>query len=90
MTGETTRLGIRVRPAGGRLLEVALEALYRHQNQRQHRDRSLQLPMNAGEAILTVHHQAGILQPWSGRGVFCLYATPALTAGFIRITRRDA
>ena len=48
------------------------------------------LPMNAGETILTVHHQAHLLQPWPGFGVFCLYATIALTAGFILISRRDA
>jgi ABC-2 type transport system permease protein len=48
------------------------------------------LPMNAGEAIITIHHQAGTLLPWPGLGVFCLYAAAALTAGFILITRRDA
>jgi ABC-2 type transport system permease protein len=48
------------------------------------------LPMNAGEAILTIHRQAGTLQPWTGLGVFCLYAAAALTAGFMLITRRDA
>jgi hypothetical protein len=48
------------------------------------------LPMNAGETIITVHHQAHTLQPWPGFGVFCLYAAAALTAGFILITRRDA
>ena len=48
------------------------------------------LPMNSGEAILAVHHQAHTLQPWPGFGVFCLYAAVALTAGFVLITRRDA
>jgi hypothetical protein len=48
------------------------------------------LPMNAGETIITVHHQAHTLQPWPGLGVFCLYAAAALTAGFILISRRDA
>jgi hypothetical protein len=48
------------------------------------------LPMNAGETIIIVHHQAHTLQPWPGFGVFCLYAAAALTAGFILITRRDA
>jgi ABC-type transport system involved in multi-copper enzyme maturation permease subunit len=48
------------------------------------------LPMNAGEAIITIHHQPGTLQPWPGLGVFCLYTAAALTAGFILITRRDA
>jgi ABC-2 type transport system permease protein len=48
------------------------------------------LPMNAGEAIITVHHEAHTLQPWPGFGVFCLYAAAALAAGFVLITRRDA
>ena len=48
------------------------------------------LPMNAGETIITVHHQAHTLQPWPGFGVFCLYAAAALTAGFILISHRDA
>ncbi len=48
------------------------------------------LPMNAGETIITVHHQAHTLQPWPGFGVFCLYAAAALTAGFILIGHRDA
>jgi ABC-2 type transport system permease protein len=48
------------------------------------------LPMNAGETILTVHHQAHTLQPWPGFGVFCLYTAAALTAGFILIRHRDA
>jgi ABC-type transport system involved in multi-copper enzyme maturation permease subunit len=48
------------------------------------------LPMNAGETIITVHHQAHTLQPWPGFGVFCLYGAAALTAGFILISHRDA
>jgi ABC-2 type transport system permease protein len=48
------------------------------------------LPMNAGETIITVHHQAHTLQPWPGFGVFCLYAAAALTTGFILIRHRDA
>lgn len=48
------------------------------------------LPMNTGETIITVDHQAHTLQPWPGFGVFCLYAAAALTAGLILITRRDA
>jgi hypothetical protein len=48
------------------------------------------LPMNAGDTIYTVHHQAHSLQPWAGFGVFCLYATVALAAAFILISRRDA
>jgi ABC-2 type transport system permease protein len=48
------------------------------------------LPMNAGEAVITVHHEAHALQPWAGLAVFCLYAVAALTAGLLLITRRDA
>jgi ABC-type transport system involved in multi-copper enzyme maturation permease subunit len=48
------------------------------------------LPMDAGETIISVHHQAHTLQPWAGFGVFCLYAVVALAAGFFLISRRDA
>ena len=48
------------------------------------------LPMEAGTTIFTVHHQAHTLQPWTGFGVFCLYAAAALAAGFALISHRDA
>jgi len=48
------------------------------------------LPMNAGETIFTVNHQAHTLQPWTGFGVFCLYAAAALVTGFVLINHRDA
>jgi ABC-type transport system involved in multi-copper enzyme maturation permease subunit len=48
------------------------------------------LPMNAGDAIYSLRHQAHTLYPWAGLGVFCLYAAAALAAAFILITRRDA
>jgi hypothetical protein len=48
------------------------------------------LPMNAGDTIYTVRHEAHMLGAWQGFGVFCLYAAAALTAAFILITRRDA
>ena len=48
------------------------------------------LPMNAGESVISVHHEAHTLQPWPGFSVFCLYAAVALAAGFVLITRRDA
>jgi hypothetical protein len=48
------------------------------------------LPMDAGETIITVHHQAHTLQAWPGFGVFCLYAAAALAAGFFLIRHRDA
>jgi ABC-2 type transport system permease protein len=43
--------------------------------------------MNAGD---TVRHEAHMLQPWAGFGVFCLYAAAAFAAGFVLIGRRDA
>jgi hypothetical protein len=48
------------------------------------------LPMNAGDSIYTVRPEAHILGPWTGFGVFCLYAAAALAAGFVLIGRRDA
>ena len=48
------------------------------------------LPVNAGQTIYTVRPEAHTLGPWPGFGVFCLYATAALGAGFVLIVRRDA
>ncbi len=48
------------------------------------------LPMNAGESIIAVHHQAHTLQPWPALGVFSLYGAAALIAGFFLINHRDA
>jgi ABC-2 type transport system permease protein len=47
------------------------------------------LPMNAGDTIYTVRPEAHMLGPWTGFGVFCLYAAAALAAGFVLIGRRD-
>jgi hypothetical protein len=58
------------------------------------------LPMNAGEVIYTLHHEAHTLAPWAGLGVFCGYAEAAsedslqqaqeLVTGLLaRIGRRD-
>ena len=30
--------------------------------------------MNAGDTIYTVHPESHMLRPWTGFGVFCLYA----------------
>jgi len=46
--------------------------------------------MNAGDAVYTVRPEAHMLGPWTGFGVFCLYAAAALAAGFALIGRRDA
>jgi hypothetical protein len=48
------------------------------------------LPMNAGDTIYTVRPEPHMLGPWTGFGVFCLYAAAALAAGFVLIGRRDA
>jgi hypothetical protein len=48
------------------------------------------LPMNAGDAIYSLHHETGNLTPWVGFGVFCMYAATALAFGFLLITHRDA
>ena len=50
------------------------------------------LPMNAGEQIFIAVNRTdpNALSPWSGFGVFSLYAAAALIAGFYLINRRDA
>lgn len=48
------------------------------------------LPMNAGDAIYSLHRETGGLSPAAGLGVLSLYAAAALTLGFILIKHRDA
>jgi hypothetical protein len=48
------------------------------------------LPMEAGETVYSVQHQAHTLAAWTGFGVFCAYAAAALIAGFALISHRDA
>jgi hypothetical protein len=48
------------------------------------------LPMNAAESVYSVHQQPHTLAPWTGLGVFILYAAAALAAGFVLISHRDA
>jgi ABC-type transport system involved in multi-copper enzyme maturation permease subunit len=49
------------------------------------------IPMQSGSQIfVAVRHEAASLAPWTGFGVFCLYAAAALLAGFLAINRRDA
>jgi len=47
------------------------------------------LPNSAGAAILNTGPTADGLPPWTGLGVFALYAAAALTAAAITLTRRD-
>jgi ABC-2 type transport system permease protein len=48
------------------------------------------LPLNAGSQILTIVQTKGGLAPWTGLGVYALYALAALVAGFLLIDARDA
>lgn len=49
------------------------------------------VPLEAGSQIfIAVNQDPGSLGPWTGFGVFVLYAALALTAGFVLINHRDA
>jgi ABC-2 type transport system permease protein len=48
------------------------------------------MPANAGSQIFTVYPSHDALPPWSGFGVFCLYALVALGVALLLVTRRDA
>jgi ABC-2 type transport system permease protein len=48
------------------------------------------LPANAGSQIFTVHNSARALGPWTGLGVFSLYAAVTVVAAVVAIDRRDA
>jgi ABC-2 type transport system permease protein len=49
------------------------------------------IPMQSGSQIfVAARREAVSLAPWTGFGVFCLYAAVALLAGFLVVNRRDA
>lgn len=48
------------------------------------------LPANAGSQIFTVVSTKNALAPWTGLGVFCLYAAAAIAAGLVLVMERDA
>lgn len=48
------------------------------------------LPSYAGQAIFTHGEDLHLLAPWTGFGVFCLYAAVALAVALVGIERRDA
>ncbi|MDL4815212.1 ABC transporter permease [Actinomadura opuntiae] len=49
------------------------------------------IPMQSGDQIyIAAHRDAVALGPWTGFGVFCLYAAAAVAAGLVLTTRRDA
>ena len=48
-------------------------------------------PATAGQAVTTVHPDPAVsLAPWTGFGVFCLYATAVLGLAAMRMRRGDA
>jgi ABC-2 type transport system permease protein len=48
------------------------------------------IPMEAGSQIYILHPHAASLTPWTGFGLFCLYAVLALAVGLMLINHRDA
>ena len=48
------------------------------------------LPSNAGSVVTTVHSDPGSLAPWTGFGVFCLYAAIAIAISAFLLNRRNA
>jgi hypothetical protein len=54
------------------------------------RELSGYMPMDAGSAIFSLHREDSALAPWSGFGVFCVYAALALVAAFLLVGKRDA
>lgn len=48
------------------------------------------LPSTAGQSLLSLHHEAHTLAPWTGFTVFCLYAVVALAGAAFLLKRRDA
>ena len=47
-------------------------------------------PANSGSQIFTTVRSHNALAPWTGLGVFCLYAAVAIVAAVLLIDRRDA
>jgi len=48
------------------------------------------LPSNAGQSLTTIHPDPGMLAPWTGFLVFCLYLVAGFIAAAILVRRRDA
>ncbi len=48
------------------------------------------LPSEAGRAVIQLTHDSGTLAPWTGFGLFALYAAIALAAGAVVLKVRDA
>jgi ABC-type transport system involved in multi-copper enzyme maturation permease subunit len=47
------------------------------------------LPSNAGEAMMTIGHQAHMLSPWAGLAVFAGYVAVSIGAAAVLLLRRD-
>ncbi|WP_329454107.1 ABC transporter permease [Streptomyces sp. NBC_01497] len=47
------------------------------------------LPSNAGQAVIALHQEPHTLAPWTGIGLFLLYALAALAAAAVLLKRRD-
>jgi ABC-2 type transport system permease protein len=48
------------------------------------------LPLMAGSQVMTTVRDTSLLAPWSGIGVFALYAVAAVAGGAVVLKRRDA
>jgi ABC-type transport system involved in multi-copper enzyme maturation permease subunit len=48
------------------------------------------LPSNAGQQLVSVQHEIGMLSPWSGFAVFYLYAVVGIAVAAVLLKRRDA
>ena len=49
------------------------------------------IPMQSGSQVfIAAHRETASLGPWTGFGVFCIYAAAAVLAGFVIVSRRDA
>lgn len=48
------------------------------------------LPSNAGQVVTQIHPDPGLLAPWTGFAVFCIYVVVAFVGAAVLVTRRDA
>ena len=48
------------------------------------------LPSIAGQSLTAVHPDSGLLAPWTGFGVFCVYVVVAFAFAVVLVKRRDA
>jgi ABC-type transport system involved in multi-copper enzyme maturation permease subunit len=48
------------------------------------------LPSNAGQQLVAVHSEVGMLAPWAGFAVFCAYLVVGIVVAVVLLKRRDA